>query len=149
MNNKKLLLSIAVFLLVIFSSCKNAAETEIEDRNTYLQTNNITVEPTASGLYYIETEAGTGVSPEYGDEVVIKYIGKYLDNYIFDSSNNFQFTFESKQVIDGMLEGISYMKEGGKATLIIPSSLGYGAQGFLSIPGYSTLIFEIQLLDVF
>lgn len=149
MNKKKLLLSIVVFLLVIFSSCKNAAKTEIEDRNAYLQANNITVEPTSTGLYYIETETGTGISPQSGDHVKIKYVGKYLDDYIFDSSDSFQFLFEKGQVIDGMLEGVSYMKEGGKATLIIPSNIGYGTQGFLSIPAYSTLVFDIELLDVY
>ncbi len=76
----------------------------------------------------------------------------FLDGEKFDSSYDrgepFEFTLGAGQVIKGWDEGISYMKEGGKATLIMPSSLAYGAYGAGIIPPYTSLIFEVELIDV-
>lgn len=152
MKKRIILLSISVLLISFFTSCKSDAEKELETLKAYIESNNITTEPTASGLYYIETLAGTGASATPGDIVVVNYTGTYLDGEKFDSSYDngepIEFTLGIGQVIKGWDEGISYMKEGGKATLIIPSSLAYGAYGNNTIPGYTSLIFEVELLDV-
>ncbi|MCF6184979.1 MAG: FKBP-type peptidyl-prolyl cis-trans isomerase, partial [Bacteroidales bacterium] len=66
----------------------------------------------------------------------------------YDRNEPFEFTLGRGQVIKGWDEGISYMKKGGKATLIMPSSLAYGASGAGSIPPYTSLIFEVELIDV-
>jgi len=58
------------------------------------------------------------------------------------------FSVGSVNIIEGWNEGIKFMKEGGEATLIIPSVLGYGSSGSGSIPPYSTLIFDVELIDV-
>ena len=124
-------------------------ETEILEQ--YLTENNITTEPKESGLYYIETETGTGLQPQQGDTVYVHYTGKLIDGTVFDTSeggNPFSFELGVGYVIQGWDEGIAYMKEGGKATLIIPSQLGYGSTGATSIPPYSTLIFDVELVDV-
>ncbi len=150
MNKKITFLSILAILFLTVSCSK--AKQEEKDRNAYLQENNITVEPTASGLYYIENKAGTGRKAENGDVVKVHYTGKLLNGEKFDSSYDrnepFRFTLGKGQVIKGWDEGVAYMKEGGKATLIIPSNLGYGDKDFYSIPAYSTLIFEIELLKI-
>ena len=124
-------------------------ETELLEQ--YLLENNITTEPEESGLYYIETEVGTGLQPQQGDTVDVHYTGRLIDSTIFDTSTGgdpFFFTLGTGYVISGWDEGIAYMKEGGKATLIIPSVLGYGSSGSGSIPPYSTLIFDVELVDI-
>ena len=124
---------------------------EIELLEQYLLDNNITTEPKESGLYYIETEAGTGLQPQQGDSVFVHYTGKLIDGTVFDTSvgdSPFSFTLGTGHVIPGWDEGIAYMNEGGKATLIIPSKLGYGSTGSGSIPPYSILIFDVELVDV-
>lgn len=143
---------LAVVLLFASSACMDKAEKEQELLQAYLQENNIDVEPTSSGLYYIEIEKGNGDSPKPGSVVILHYEGRLIDGEVFDSSYErgepFSFTLGAGEVIRGWDEGVSYMKEGGKAQLIIPSHLGYGRYDQEKIPAYSTLIFDIELLEV-
>ena len=152
MKTNKLTLIFLTFLILTLTSCNKMAKKEIDDRNAYLQANNITVAPTETGLYYIETEAGTGVEPNDGDMVVVHYTGKFLNGEVFDSSvqrnQPFEFQLGAGQVIKGWDEGIGYMKKGGKATLIIPSDLAYGPNDYHTIPGHSTLVFDVELVNV-
>ncbi len=118
----------------------------------YLADNKITVKPTPSGLYYIEIKKGTGAMATKGKKVKVQYEGKLINGTIFDSSKKsgrpFEFILGQNQVIPGWDEGIAKMSVGGKAKLIIPSSLAYGAQPNQVIPAYSTLVFEVELLEV-
>ncbi len=140
--------------LVVSYSCTSKEEKEIEDRNAYIQENNITVAPTASGLYYIETVEGNGEQAKANDIVSVHYTGKFLNGKTFDSSYDrnqpIEFTLGIGEVIKGWDEGIALMKEGGEATLIIPSNLAYGAYGTSdgSIPPYSTLVFDVKLIEI-
>lgn len=149
----KHILTIVLLILTVFSSCKNDFDKELELLQVYLDENNIDAEPTQSGLYYIETLEGTGSFPNFGNTITVHYEGKFLDGEIFDSSISrgepFSFTLGVGQVISGWDEGVSYMKNGGKARLIIPSNLAYGSEDHGSIPGYSTLIFDVELLSIF
>lgn len=121
-------------------------------RDQYLRNNGINVEPTASGLYYIETEKGTGKKAMPGNTVNVHYTGRLLDGTVFDSSiergQPFSFRLGVGQVIKGWDEGIAMMNEGGKATLIIPSEIAYGSRDSGSIPPYSTLVFDVELISV-
>ena len=106
---------------------------------------------TASGLEYIEVEAGTGAQPNVGDIVSVHYTGTLEDGTEFDSSvggEPIQFPLGVGYVIPGWDEGISLMREGGKAQLIIPSELGYGPAGQGSIPPDATLYFDVELVSV-
>jgi FKBP-type peptidyl-prolyl cis-trans isomerase len=129
-----------------------AALKEQEELAAYIQENGITVEPTQSGLYYISTQAGTGKAAEAGKKVKVHYTGKFLNGQVFDSSvergEPFEFNLGLGQVIRGWDEGIALMKEGEKATLIIPSSIAYGPQQNGPIPGFSTLVFDVELIEV-
>jgi FKBP-type peptidyl-prolyl cis-trans isomerase FkpA len=118
----------------------------------YLLDENITMQPLPSGLYYIEKEKGDGPKVQEGQTVSVHYEGKLIDGTVFDSSfergTPLDFVVGSGQVIPGWDEGISMMNVGGKATLVIPSRLGYGERGAGQvIPPYSTLIFEVELVD--
>jgi peptidyl-prolyl cis-trans isomerase A (cyclophilin A) len=108
---------------------------------------------TTSGLEYVEVEAGTGTQAVNGKMVSVHYTGKLQDGKVFDSSipRNEPITFKLGvgQVIKGWDEGIALMKVGGKAQLIIPPDLGYGDRGAGGvIPPNSTLIFDVELVDV-
>jgi len=114
----------------------------------YLADNKITTKPTASGLIYIETKKGSGPSPKETDVIKMHYTGKLLDGTIFDSSIGKEpLEYPLNQMIQGWIEGVQMMKKGGKAQLIVPSALGYGPRGGGPIPPFSTLTFEVELLD--
>ena len=111
---------------------------------------------TPSGLRIIDVKPGTGPVPQGGQTVTVNYTGwLFVDgkkSKKFDSSLDrgepFSFTLGQGQVIKGWDEGIPGMKVGGKRRLVIPASLGYGAQGQGSIPANATLIFVVELLSV-
>ncbi|RLD38141.1 MAG: hypothetical protein DRI74_04740 [Bacteroidetes bacterium] len=119
----------------------------------YIADNEITVEPTASGLYFISTLEGDGEQAVAGDKVKVHYTGTLLDGTKFDSSVDrgqaFEFVLGQGKVIKGWDEGIAMMKVGGKATLILPSSIAYGErQAGALIKPYSPLKFDVELLDI-
>lgn len=120
---------------------------------SFLQHESIKQEPTNSGLYYIEEKKGNGKAPKAGDRVIVNYTGTLISGKVFDSTlmrnEPFEFTYGVGEVIQGWDEGLSYMREGGKARLIIPSHLAYGEKGYPGlIAPNSTLIFEIELIKV-
>ena len=136
---------------VLLNEERALAEDGILDQ--YLSDENIDVLPRPSGLYYVETEKGDGPNVEQGQTVSVHYEGRLIDGTVFDSSYErdtpLDFVVGAGQVIPGWDEGISLMNVGGKALLLIPSKIGYGERGAGQvIPPYSTLIFEVELVEV-
>jgi FKBP-type peptidyl-prolyl cis-trans isomerase FkpA len=105
---------------------------------------------TESGLVYKDLRAGDGASPKATDTVKVNYRGTLVSGTEFDSSykRGQPAEFPLSGVIPCWTEGVQKMKVGGKAQLVCPSGLAYGDQGSPSIPGGSTLIFEIELLEI-
>ena len=108
---------------------------------------------TKSGLYYKINKVGSGSNPSAGQTVSVHYKGTLLDKTEFDSSfkrnTPIEFTLGVGQVIPGWDEGIMLLKKGGSGTLIIPPELAYGSSGAGGvIPPNSTLIFEVELVDI-
>ena len=107
---------------------------------------------TASGLQYEDEVAGSGAEAKSGNTVEVHYTGTLADGKKFDSSLDrgrpFSFKLGAGQVIKGWDEGVAGMKVGGKRKLTIPPSLAYGERGVGSIPPNSTLVFEVELLDI-
>jgi peptidylprolyl isomerase len=107
---------------------------------------------TQSGLRYEDIVVGTGPSPQSGQEVTVHYTGTLEDGTKFDSSFDhgqpIKFKIGVGRVIKGWDEGLMTMKVGGKRKLVIPPQLGYGARPMGPIPPNSTLVFEVELLDV-
>ena len=118
----------------------------------YLVDHKITAKPAPSGLIYIEKVKGTGSKAAAGKKVKVHYTGTLLNGTKFDSSRDrnepFEFELGKGQVIKGWDEGIAMMNVGGKATLVIPSSIAYGERDMGQIPPYSTLVFDVELLEV-
>lgn len=112
-----------------------------------------TMQSTPSGLFYKITKKTDGVVPQKGDEVSVHYAGKLVDGTEFDSSfkrnQPIDIPIGVGQVIKGWDEGILLLKEGETATLLIPSELGYGANGAEGvIPPNAWLIFDVELVKV-
>lgn len=107
------------------------------------------VTTTESGLQYEIIEEGKGGNPGPQSSVTVFYKGTFLDGNQFDARMAPQepIEFRLTQVIAGWTEGITYMKKGAKYKFYIPFNLAYGHQGNQGIPPYSTLIFEVELID--
>ncbi|MBO4916920.1 MAG: FKBP-type peptidyl-prolyl cis-trans isomerase [Bacteroidales bacterium] len=110
------------------------------------------VQTTDSGLQYKIIEAGNDQKPGPQDTVLVRYKGSLLDGSVFDQvwgddSEPIRLTLD--RVIPGWTEGLQLLGKGGKATLFIPSELGYGAGGTQGIEPNSTLVFDVELVDVF
>jgi FKBP-type peptidyl-prolyl cis-trans isomerase len=138
------------FIIAAFVfSCKStdngiAEEQQIE---TYIASKNLVItEKTSSGLRYIRTSVGIGAALKVGQVVTVKYNGRLLSDKQFDAGT-FSFTLGIGQVVAGFDEGIAKMRIGEKATLIFPSSLGYGSGGSGPIPGSSPLLFDIEVIS--
>ena len=105
---------------------------------------------TQSGLQYEVLKMGKGKKPKATDKVKVHYHGTLTNGTVFDSSvdRGEPITFGLTQVIAGWTEALQLMPIGSKFKLYIPQQLGYGSQQAGSIPPYSTLIFEVELLDI-
>jgi len=155
---QSILLFIAVALMVSFGSCDPAKKYEKEEKEeirSFLNSNdtqNYVQKP--SGLYYLEVLTGTGRTPVVHDTAYVIYTGMFLDGYVFytniGTSDTLIFPVAEGYLIYGFDEGITYMKVGGKASLLIPSKLAYGASGDNTgiIGGYTPLLFDVDLVRV-
>lgn len=104
-----------------------------------------------SGLQYEVLTAGNGATPKASDTVKVHYHGTLLSGDVFDSSvkRGEPATFGVTQVIRGWVEALQLMSVGSKWKLFIPSDLAYGAQGAgQSIAPHTTLVFEVELIDI-
>ena len=111
---------------------------------------NKSVYQTKSGLQYKIVKKGNGKKPSATSKVRVHYTGKLLNGTVFDSSveRGQPAEFFLNQVIPGWTEGLQLMDIGSKYIFYIPSNLAYGDQVVGSIPPGSTLIFEVELLDI-
>jgi FKBP-type peptidyl-prolyl cis-trans isomerase FkpA len=149
------LLMVAVFAFIL-SSCMKDKTSEYEAMeqqqiNEYLEDNpDLTFTLKESGLYYMETQAGTGALAEKHDTAYVIYTGKFLNGSVFDSNtgagkDSLIFPVDEGYMILGFDEAITYMNQGAKAKVLVPSKLGYGPTGYYFIPGWTPLYYEVHL----
>lgn len=152
-------------LITIMIACNPAKKYEEEEKSLiddYVANHNITVSPDSHGLYYIELEPGTGDLIKTGDSVGVFYTlyllsGEEVENNL-DSETPFRLKVGSYEIIDGWSIGLTYMKLGTKARILMPSNLAYGTAGFgiydsygyyhILIPGYTPLLFELEVVEL-
>ena len=106
---------------------------------------------TASGMVYQSIKEGSGKSPGASSVVEVNYRGTLTNGKEFDSSykRKQSIKFPLSGVIPCWTEGVQKMKVGGKAKLVCPPELAYGARGAgQDVPPNATLIFEVELLDI-
>lgn len=131
---------------------KKQSEANVAAGQKYLEENKVKegVTATASGLQYKVITEGKGAKPKATDTVTVNYTGKLIDGTEFDSSakNGGPVSFPLDGVIAGWTEALQLMPQGSKWEIVIPSDLAYGAGGQGPIPPSSTLIFEVELLEI-
>lgn len=107
---------------------------------------------TASGLQYVVQQEGSGAKPTANDTVEVHYRGTLIDGTEFDSSykRGETISFPLNRVIAGWTEGVQLMSPGAKYTFYIPYNLAYGERGTPGgpIPGFATLIFDVELVSI-
>ena len=107
-------------------------------------------EKTTSGIGITMLKEGSGASPKASDTVKVNYRGTLVNGQEFDSSykRGQPAAFPLSRVIPCWTEGVQKIKVGGKAKLVCPPNLAYGDRDIPGIPANSTLIFEVELLDI-
>lgn len=139
-----------------FDSCEYKAPlTEIAAVEAHLDSAGITgTTPHCSGLFYKIETSGTGKSPDPCQNTIIAhYKGTLTNGNVFDSGQ-FEKAIPLGELIGGWIVGLPLIKEGGRITLYVPPSLGYGREpqydrGTLKIPANSVLVFDVELLTVY
>lgn len=127
------------------ANLKNAAEEFLAKNKTKAG-----IKVTPEGVQYEVIKEGKGLNPSLSDTVTVHYIGKVYTGESFDNSyeRGEPLDLNLNSVIEGWKIGIPLMKKGAKYRFFIPYNLGYGERGSGPIPPYSTLIFEVELLDI-
>ena len=117
----------------------------------YLKANNIT-DYTASGLFFNKSVTTEGAQPKEGQVARIKFEASYLDGTPLGDSEQlgdyYDVVIGEGKVLKGLEEGVGMMRVGEKARFVLPYTLAYGTKAFGSIPAYSNLVFDVELLDV-
>ncbi len=133
----------------VFSALLQAQDTPVPDGIPEIEGDTVETE---SGLKYIDITAGEGKEAVEWDKVKVHYTGWLTSGKKFDSSRDrgqpFEVVIGQHQVIPGWEEGLTGMMPGGKRMMIIPAELGYGNRAVGPIPANSTLIFEVEALEV-
>ncbi|WP_424245666.1 FKBP-type peptidyl-prolyl cis-trans isomerase [Elusimicrobium posterum] len=108
------------------------------------------VKELTDGILIQTIKEGTGITPIATDVVTVHYTGKLINGKVFDSSveRGEPAKFRLNQVISAWTKGVAQMRKGGKAVLLCPPATAYGDQQVGPIPANSTLVFEIELLDI-
>ncbi len=125
-----------------------APASEIQAVQAYVTSNGIAATQHCSGLFYTIDLPGTGTTPTVCNTIVMNYEGRLTNGTVFDKTTTTPLTITLSQLITGFKNGLPLIKAGGKITLYVPPSLGYGSSQAGSIPPNSILIFSVQLLGV-
>lgn len=154
MTDEQMMTALMTFQQQLIDQQQAIAEASRAEGEAYLAENarRAGVTTTASGLQYevLESGSSSGSSPAAVDSVLAHYEGRFIDGEVFDSSiaRGEPAQFMLNQVIPGWTEGLQLMKPGDKWRLTIPAGLAYGDGGSGPIPPFSTLVFDVELLEI-
>ena len=145
---------------------KTSKDAEPGKIKKYITDNHLKMITTPSGLQYVITKMGTGEKPVNGDTVGVYYVGKFTNGKLFDTNIKdeakkgnlpvdprnpympLRYPLGAQGMIKGWNEGLLLLPKGTKATFILPSSLGYGDNGYQRIGPFTPLVFDLELVDV-
>ena len=144
-------------LAIGLTSCSvdNPVEQEVSKNDTdiqnYLKQRNLSYQKTADGMYYSIVSAGATAAPAVADLVTLHYKLTLLDGTFVDSTS--KVAGQSKSIIFGVSQSlfslpVSLMKVGDKGTFLLPSSLAFGANSFGSVPAYSVIKAEVEVVSI-
>lgn len=140
-----------ISLAVIINSCSSYSEEDLKSFEKqikeYVNQHNIEVQRSSSGLYYRIDTVGHGENILYTNYIDVTYKGTLLDGTVFDEHIE-PVEFQVRGVIASWQEILLQMKEGGKAFIISPPQLGYGARELDDIPANSVLVYELEVVHV-
>jgi FKBP-type peptidyl-prolyl cis-trans isomerase FkpA len=153
-KSSSLIFAAAIFSLIIFTiSCDSSKKQQEDEQNVianYLGANpllNYELKP--SGLYYLDVLEGTGSPAAKNDTAYVKYNLTFLNGTELKvDKDTLVFPVDNGWWLPGFDESITYMKEGGKAKVIVPSSLAYARIGYYEIPPYTPLLYNIELFKL-
>lgn len=148
---KRLNFILFVTLAIFAASCGSYSEEELTHFDTkiqkYMKRKHIDCEKSASGLYYKILEEGEGELIQFTDKVSVTYKGTFLDGKKFDEQTE-PIEMAVSEQMNAWKELMLQLKKGSKAYMIVPPLLGYGEYKVEKIPSNSTLIFELEIVDV-
>ena len=126
---------------------------EAKTMSDYINKNNVTVEPTDSGLYILDREEGEGEVAQWGDEVAVHYVLRNLKGEQIESSYDYGrpmvFTIGGGEMIFAIDEALMTMAPGAKVTLLTPSKLAFGEVNLgEALPPYSPLLIDLELVEI-
>jgi FKBP-type peptidyl-prolyl cis-trans isomerase FkpA len=156
---RHLLMLSGFLIMILLASCvpnKNLDDFEAQEKldiQNFLSNNDtIDFEKKTSGLYYYDLTLGTGPQAETLDTAYVFYAMQYLSTLIFETNlgttDTLKVAVNGGKFIPGFEEGISYMREGGTALFVVPSSLAFGAQGTYYVSPYTPFLFQVKLVKL-
>lgn len=171
MRRNALFLLLPIIGVFAFSSCEIEVDEQESDEllrlNAYMSIHYPDAKPTESGLYYIIEHEGDGATLSDEDFMLYDFTGRNLDDYVYETTDKstahlydfyspyihyhpYYVAYQEKSdaLPKGLIEGLSYMKEGGIAKLIMPSKLAYGAKRHEGMLPYSSIIMDVELKKV-
>ena len=141
------------FGVLILNSCTtdeqrfNQEIAEIED---YIASTGLDFTPTGTGLYYHVTKEGNlNRVPDSSNDVSFKHIGYLLDSTIFSSGWYASDHVAMPFLVQGFQQGLQALGEGGRGVIVFPSELGYGKKGASTVPSYSPIAFQVELVSYY
>ena len=142
---------LAILTLITIAGCttysENDKSTFDEQIEAYLKKNNKECDRSESGLYYKIIEQGNGRKIKYGDRVSFTYKGELLDGTVFDKQTK-PIEFDVAILIAAWKEAMLMLNEGGKAYIVAPPHLGYGAHELEDIPVNSIIVYTMEVVEV-
>ncbi len=155
---------ILISIVVVFfafsedKSLEKLRENELEKLDIFINEHYPDSTAKPSGLYYIEAIKGEGDSLTLGDRVQIFYATWTIDSILVDESEGYtighrfepmEFIVGAGTVIQGLEEASTYMQLNTKSNLVLPSEIAYGQNGSGAVPGFTTLLMEVEVYKVY
>lgn len=132
-----------------YDACANKApDSEIATLQSYISSNSITATKHCSGVFYRIDSEGSGKSADACSNITVKYKGSLTNGTVFDQTGNSTASFNLGMLVPAWRNVLPLIKAGGRMTMYVPPSLGYGSTAVGSIPANSILIFDVEMVAI-